>query len=84
MLLPHVADGMATYFFDMADVIAIVADGIATWLGCVQEDLIALVADGKVTGSIYFSFSSFLVNKNVGKYNLHHIWDRFLFNTPDL
>ena len=23
-------------------------------------------------------------NRNVGKYNLHHIWDRILFNTPDL
>ena len=21
---------------------------------------------------------------SIGKYNLHHIWDRVLFNTPDL
>ena len=24
------------------------------------------------------------LNRNVGKYNLHNLWDRFLFNTPDL
>ena len=24
------------------------------------------------------------LNRNVGKYNLHHIWDRVLFNTPHL
>ena len=23
-------------------------------------------------------------NRNVGKYNLHHIWDRVLLNTPNL
>ena len=23
-------------------------------------------------------------NRNVGRYNLHHIWDRVPFNTPDL
>ena len=34
------------YVFDKADVIAIVADGIATWLECVYADLIALVAGG--------------------------------------
>ena len=22
-------------------------------------------------------------NRNVGKYNLHHIWDRVLFSTPE-
>ena len=43
-------------FFDKADVIAIVADGIATWLECIKADLIALMADGKATGSIYFNF----------------------------
>ena len=54
MLLPPVADGIATYFY-MADLIAIVADGIATWVGMfVKADLITLVADGKATGSILF------------------------------
>ena len=24
------------------------------------------------------------LNRNVGKYNLHHIWESILFNTPDL
>ena len=38
------ADVTAKYM--MADVIAIVADGMATWLECVKADLIALVADG--------------------------------------
>ena len=77
MLLPKVAEGIATYlmaeviatcgrwnghiFFDMADVIVILVDGIVTWLEYVQEDLIALVADGKATGSIYFNFSSLLL-----------------------
>ena len=37
------------------------ADGIATWLECVKTDLIALVADGKATGSVYFNFSSLLL-----------------------
>ena len=71
------ADGIATYlmadviatfgrwnghiFFDMADVIVNVADEIATWLECIKADLIALLADGKATGSIYFNFSSLLL-----------------------
>ena len=58
-VITKVADGIATYL--MADVIAIVADGIATWLECVQVDLIAFVADGKTTESIYFNFSSLLL-----------------------
>ena len=49
------------HIFDIADVISIAADGIATWLECVQADLIALVADGKATGSIYFNFNSLLL-----------------------
>ena len=60
MLLPPVADGMATYF-DKADVIVIVADRIATWLECIKADLIALVADGKATGSAHFNVSSLLL-----------------------
>ena len=25
-----------------------------------------------------------MLNQNIGKYNLSHIWDRVLFNTPGL
>ena len=34
--------------------------------------------------SIYIKANNPTLNRNVGKYNLHHIWDRVLFNTPDL
>ena len=49
------------HIFDKADVIVIVADGIATWLECIKADLIALVANGKAIESIYFNFSSLLL-----------------------
>ena len=38
------------HILNKVDVIAIVADGIATWLECIKADLIALVADGKLLG----------------------------------
>ena len=47
----------------MADVIATVADGIATGLECFKADLIAFVAVGIATGSFYFSLNSVLLNK---------------------
>ena len=34
--------------------------------------------------SIYIRVNNPTHNRNVGKYNLHHIRDRVLFNTPDL
>ena len=34
--------------------------------------------------SIYIRVNNITFNRSVGKYNLHHIWDRVLFNTPDL
>ena len=34
--------------------------------------------------SLYIRVNNPTLNRNVGKYNLHHIWDRILFNTPDL
>ena len=34
--------------------------------------------------SIYIRLNNSTFNWNVGKYNLYHIWDRVLFNTPDL
>ena len=33
--------------------------------------------------SIYIRVNNPTLNRNVGKYNLNHIWDRGLFNTPD-
>ena len=60
------------HIFDMADAIAIVADGIATWLEFVQADLIALVADVNANGSVYFNFSSLLLIRTSS-----HIWGRW-------
>ena len=34
--------------------------------------------------SIYIRVNNPNLNQNIGKYNLSHIWDRFLFNTPGL
>ena len=34
--------------------------------------------------SIYIRVNNPTLGRNVGKYNLHHIWDRVLFNIPDL
>ena len=33
---------------------------------------------------IYIWVNNSTLNQNVGKYNLNHIWDRVLFNTPGL
>ena len=34
--------------------------------------------------SIYIRVNSSTLNRNKGKFNLHHIWDRVLLNTPGL
>ena len=34
-------------------------------------------------GAVYIRGNNPTLNRNVGKYNLHHIWNRVLFNTPD-
>ena len=34
--------------------------------------------------SIYIRVNNPKLNRNVGKYHLYHIWDRVLFNTPEL
>ena len=34
--------------------------------------------------SIYIRVNNPTLNKNIGKLNLHHIWDRVLLNTPVL
>ena len=40
--------------------------------------------DRTIKESIYIRVKNPKLNRNVGKYSLHHIWDRVLFNTPDL
>ena len=37
-----------------------------------------------IEDSIYIRVNNPTLNRNVGKYNLHHTWDRVLFNTPSL
>ena len=39
---------------------------------------------GDHADSIYIRVKNPTFNRNIGKYNLHHIWDRVLLNTPDL
>ena len=34
--------------------------------------------------SIYVRVNNPTLNQNIGEYNLNHIWDRVLFNTPGL
>ena len=34
--------------------------------------------------SIYIRVNNPTLNQNIGKYNLNHIWDRVLFDTPGL
>ena len=34
--------------------------------------------------SIFIMVNKSTLNQNIGKYNLSHIWDRVLFNTPGL
>ena len=34
--------------------------------------------------AIYIRVNNPTLNRNVGKYNLPHIWDKVLFNTPEL
>ena len=33
---------------------------------------------------VYIMVNNPMLNRNFGKYNLNHIWDRVLFNTPGL
>ena len=34
--------------------------------------------------SIYIRANNPTLNRNIGKFHLHHIWNRVLLNTPDL
>ena len=38
----------------------------------------------RIKESIYIRVNHPILNRNIGKYNLHHIWDRVLLNTYDL
>ena len=37
-----------------------------------------------ITESIYIRVNNPTLNRNIGKFNLHHMWDRVLLNTPGL
>ena len=39
---------------------------------------------GTIKESIYIRVNNPTLNRNTGTYNLPHIWDRDLFDTPDL
>ena len=48
-------------------------------LGREDQDLSRLIKE-----SINISVNNPTMNRNIGKFNLSHIWDRVLFSTPDL
>ena len=58
----------------LADVIAMVADGMATQGGLYLADVKAMVADGITTGQLYFKFSSEMFKRTAscmcGRWNL--------------
>ena len=58
----------------LADVIAMVADGMAMQGGLYLADVKAMVADGIITGQLYFKFSSEMFNRTpsqmYGQWNL--------------
>ena len=58
----------------LADVIAMVADGMATQGGLCLADVNAMVADGIATGQLYFRFSSEMFSRTssqmCGRWNL--------------
>ena len=37
-----------------------------------------------VNSNVYSRVNNPTLNRNIGKFNLHHIWDRVLLNTPGL
>ena len=48
-------------------------------LGREDQDLSRLIKE-----SIYIRVNNPTMNRNIGKFNLSHIWDRVLFSTPNL
>ena len=69
-------DGKTTRYLQiiLADVIAMVVDGITTRVGNLLADVKAIVADGITTGQHYFNFSSEMFNRTssqmCGRWNL--------------
>ena len=61
-------------FVMLADVIAMVVDGITTLGEFYLADVIVMVADGITTGQLYFNFSSEMFNRTsshmCGRWNL--------------
>ena len=39
---------------------------------------------GLLHESVYIRVNNPTLNRNIGKFNLHHIWDRVFLNTPGL
>ena len=72
----YVVDGKTTNYLIMilADIIAMVADGMATQGGLHLADVNAMVADGITTGEPYFRFSSEMFNRTssqmCGRWNM--------------
>ena len=48
-------------------------------IGREDQDLSRLIKE-----SIYIRVNNPTLNRNIGKFNLSHIWDRVLFSTPNL
>ena len=48
-------------------------------IGREDQDLFRLIKE-----SIYIRVNNPTLNRNIGKFNLSHIWDRVLFSTPNL
>ena len=40
--------------------------------------------DENIKGSIFIGVTNPTLNRNIGKFNLLHLWDRVLLNTPGL
>ena len=43
-----------------------------------------MVLARNIKESIFIRINNPTLNRNIGKFNLPHIWDRVLFNTPGL
>ena len=60
-------------------------NGAATlkWAGMPYSPQMILIAR-TIKESIYIRVNNPTLNRNISKFNLHHIWDRVLLNTPGL
>ena len=63
---------------------------IATFIHCINPDNFTIIGKEDhdlvktIKKSIYIRINNPTLNRNVGKYNFYHIWDRVLFSTPEL